>query len=74
MTHTADYHMLYKTINYEGNFIFMPLFTLILNAHLTTKYEIIYQILKLKNQKADLSEGHSYVKKKMLHILAGTNL
>jgi hypothetical protein len=26
----------------------MPFFTLILKAHLTTKYEIIYQILKME--------------------------
>jgi hypothetical protein len=52
----------------------MPLFTLILKAHLTTKYEIIYQILKWKNQITALFGVHSHVKKKMLSILAGTNL
>jgi hypothetical protein len=52
----------------------MPLFTLIINTHLTTKYEITYQMLKWKNQITALSEVHSYVKKKMLYIMAGINL
>lgn len=52
----------------------MPLLTLILKAHLTTKYEIIYMILKWKNQITALFEAHSYVKKEMLCVLAGTNL
>jgi hypothetical protein len=52
----------------------MPLLTLILKAHLTTKYEIIYMILKWKNQITALFEAHSYVKKEMLYVLAGTNL
>jgi len=50
VTHIAVYHMHYQAINYEVYSFFMPLFTLILKAHLTTKYEIIYQILKWKNQ------------------------
>ena len=74
MTHIAVYHMHYQAINYEVHFVLMPLFTLILKAHLTTKYEIIYQILKWKNQITALFEVHSYVKKKMLCIMAGTNL
>jgi len=61
--------MHYQVINYEVHFVFMPLFTLILKAHLTTKYEIIHQILKWKNQITALFEVHSYVKKEN-----GTNL
>jgi hypothetical protein len=59
VTHIALYHMYYQAINYQVNFVFMPLFTLILKVHLTTKYEIIYHTLKWKDQITALFEVHS---------------